>query len=85
MQKISPLRASIEALNKFKTNTNTNFTSPIGLNFKGAVVQMDVFEGTKTNFSVKNYIKNIFSFMGNYKNKSADELKQMLENELKGA
>ena len=55
MQKISPLRSSIEAFNKFRlsrkastdskklqeTNTQTN---PFGITFKGTVIQMDVFD-----------------------------------------
>ncbi len=52
MQKISPLRSSIEAFNKFKaaklnkTNANQNAasTNPFGIAFKGTVIQMDVFE-----------------------------------------
>ena len=55
MQKISPLRSSIEAFNKFKalrsnkadkaekTNQATQ-TNPFGITFKGTVIQMDVFE-----------------------------------------
>lgn len=61
MQKISPLRSSIEAFNKFKAlragknnetkkADNTASTNPFGISFKGAVIQMDVFEKTdKTN------------------------------------
>ena len=56
MQKISPLRSSIEAFNKFKalradkakkaeTNKATQ-TNPFGITFKGTVIQMDVFEKT---------------------------------------
>lgn len=56
MQKISPLRSSIEAINKlkaFKSNTadkiqnSAHATNPFGLSFKGTVVQMDVFEKAK--------------------------------------
>ena len=57
MQKISPLRSSVEAFNKFRlarkasgdtkklqgTNTQTN---PFGITFKGTVIQMDVFDKT---------------------------------------
>jgi len=59
MQKISPLRSSIEAFNKFKAmrakkaenteaaKTNeTASTNPFGITFKGTVIQMDVFEKT---------------------------------------
>ncbi len=54
MQKISPLRSSIEAFNKFKAlragkNTNDEQktqTNPFGIAFKGTVIQMDVFEKT---------------------------------------
>ena len=57
MQKISPLRSSIEAFNKFKAlrtnksektqkeNSNTQ-TNPFGITFKGTVIQMDVFESS---------------------------------------
>lgn len=57
MQKISPLRSSIEAFNKFKAlranktdktqKTQENQaaqTNPFGITFKGTVIQMDVFE-----------------------------------------
>ena len=56
MQKISPLRSSIEAFNKFKAlranktqETKANqaqSTNPFGITFKGTVIQMDVFEKT---------------------------------------
>jgi len=59
MQKISPLRSSIEAFNKFKaqrqakTENNNKTqnekkvqTNPFGITFKGTVIQMDVFEKT---------------------------------------
>ncbi len=59
MQKISPLRSSIEAFNKFKamrankanknetTKANeTASTNPFGITFRGTVIQMDVFEKT---------------------------------------
>jgi len=55
MQKISPLRSSIEAFNKFKASrlnktdktekTNQKAqTNPFGITFKGNIIQMDVFE-----------------------------------------
>ena len=68
MQKISPLRSSIEAFNKFKAarraNENTQNlqqskvqTNPFGITFKGTVIQMDVFEKTdKTNSTQKTNI-----------------------------
>ncbi len=60
MQKISPLRSSIEAFNKFKAlrankaeknekTQNDNAaaqTNPFGITFKGNIIQMDVFEKT---------------------------------------
>lgn len=56
MQKISPLRSSIEAFNKFKlskkanqSETNNSMTNPFGISFKGKVIQMDVFEKTQEN------------------------------------
>lgn len=57
MQKISPLRSSIEAFNKFKAlrankakEEKAAQTNPFGITFKGTVIQMDVFEKTnKTN------------------------------------
>ena len=60
MQKISPLKSSIEAFNKFramraskKGNTETKNdtvaqTNPFGITFKGTVIQMDVFEKADT-------------------------------------
>ena len=59
MQKISPLRSSIEAFNKFKAlranktdkankaEQAANSTNPFGITFKGTVIQMDVFEKTE--------------------------------------
>ena len=55
MQKISPLRSSIEAFNKFRAarkasqtqqsaQENKVQTNPFGITFKGTVIQMDVFE-----------------------------------------
>lgn len=57
MQKISPLRTSIEAFNKFKASrtnktqqadktTQKAQTNPFGITFRGTVIQMDVFEKT---------------------------------------
>ena len=58
MQKISPLRSSIEAFNKFraarKASSNAQQlqetkvqTNPFGITFKGTVIQMDVFDKTQ--------------------------------------
>ncbi len=56
MQKISPLRAGLDAFNRFKTTRlqnkqnkvdNQNSTNPFGISFKGTVIQMDVFESSK--------------------------------------
>ena len=58
MQKISPLRSSIEAFNKFKAlranktdktqkSDNAVQTNPFGITFKGNIIQMDVFEKTE--------------------------------------
>ncbi len=58
MQKISPLRSSIEAFNKFrlarKASGNAQQlqetkvqTNPFGITFKGTVIQMDVFDKTE--------------------------------------
>ena len=55
MQKISPLRSSIEAFNKFrlsrkasndtqKLQETKSSTNPFGITFKGTVIQMDVFD-----------------------------------------
>ena len=57
MQKISPLKSSIEAFNKFRAmranktgkteTTKTDSvaqTNPFGITFRGTVIQMDVFE-----------------------------------------
>lgn len=58
MQKISPLRSSIEAFNKFKAlradkaaqkQEKATQTNPFGITFKGTVIQMDVFEKTNKN------------------------------------
>ena len=60
MQKISPLRSSLEAFRKFKANrenvkTNQVHTNPFGITFKGTVLQMDVFESAKS--SAPNIVK----------------------------
>ena len=58
MQKISPLRSSIEAFNKFKAlranktdkaqkTEQKAQTNPFGITFKGNMIQMDVFEKTE--------------------------------------
>lgn len=55
MQKISPLRSSIEAFNKFRAARKASGnaqqlqetkvqTNPFGITFKGTVIQMDVFD-----------------------------------------
>ena len=58
MQKISPLKSSIEAFNKFRAsrakkadkanettqNNSAAQTNPFGITFKGNMIQMDVFE-----------------------------------------
>jgi hypothetical protein len=57
MQKISPLRSSIEAFNKFRAARKASGnaqqlqetkvqSNPFGITFKGTVIQMDVFEKT---------------------------------------
>lgn len=53
MQKISPLRASLEAFNKFKaqraenkSQTDKTHSNPFGITFKGTVLQMDVFNSS---------------------------------------
>ena len=57
MHKISPLKSSIEAFNKFKAarakstkaetkNDSVAQTNPFGITFRGTVIQMDVFEKT---------------------------------------
>ncbi len=63
MQKISPLRSSIEAFNKFKAlraNKTANKeekaaqTNPFGITFKGNIVQFDVFEKTNKDEKTQN-------------------------------
>ena len=55
MQKISPLRAGLDAFNKFRAQRlqnktekteNQNSTNPFGISFKGTMLQMDVFESS---------------------------------------
>ena len=54
MQKISPLRAGLDAFNKFRAqrlqnkeqNIQNNSTNPFGISFKGTMLQMDVFESS---------------------------------------
>ena len=57
MQKISPLRAGLDAFNRFKAtrlqaktdklnDVNSNSTNPFGISFKGTMIQMDVFESS---------------------------------------
>ena len=55
MQKISPLKSSLEAFKRFKSEriknnelrNNQVATNPFGITFKGTVLQMDVFETAK--------------------------------------
>ena len=57
MQKISPLRSSIEAFNKFRAQRKAQGapqaqesktqTNPFGITFKGNLIQGDVFESPK--------------------------------------
>lgn len=56
MERISPLRASLDAFNKFKklrnetkigTDADKVNTNPFGITFKGTILQMDVFESAK--------------------------------------
>ena len=64
MEKISPLRTSVEAFNKYRAakkaqekqnqTSSTGATNPFGIAFKGTVIQMDVFEKAQnTNNSEK--------------------------------
>lgn len=53
MQKISPLRSSLETFRKFKANrenikANGAQTNPFGITFKGTMLQMDVFESASS-------------------------------------
>ena len=75
MQKISPLRSSIEAFNKFKAlranktekNEKTQNdvakaqTNPFGITFKGNIIQMDVFEKTDKTDKTNNEVTNTSS------------------------
>ena len=62
MEKISPLRTSVEAFNKYraakkaqeKQNQSTGATNPFGIAFKGTVIQMDVFEKSQNTTSQQN-------------------------------
>jgi len=74
MQKISPLRSSVEAFYKFRAERkaakaqaaqeNKTQTNPFGITFKGTVIQMDVFEKadkakeTTNNNSIKERLQN---------------------------
>lgn len=79
MQRISPLKSSIEAFNKFraarankadktnevKENNSAAQTNPFGITFKGNIIQMDVFEssksektGDKTNTTIQEKLQN---------------------------
>lgn len=69
MQKISPLRAGLDAFNRFRSNRiqaktekleniNSNSTNPFGISFKGTVIQMDVFESSTKKNSTTNSLKN---------------------------
>lgn len=67
MQKISPLRAGLDAFNRFKaqrlqkTNEtkaeNSNSTNPFGISFKGNVLQMDVFDSSTKKSGATNPIQ----------------------------
>ncbi len=63
MQKISPLRASLDAFNKFKASRAKNInqdiahTNPFGITFKGTVLQMDVFDSPKKESIQNNALK----------------------------
>ncbi len=54
MEKISPLRASLDAFNKFRANRTAPkndeaakvHSNPFGITFKGTVLQMDVFDSS---------------------------------------
>ena len=68
MQKISPIKSSLDAFRKFKADrikvkNNINTTNPFGITFKGTVLQMDVFESTKTK---ENQITDKFSQAGKF-------------------
>ena len=68
MLKISPIKSGLEAFQKFKADrikvkNNINSTNPFGITFKGTVLQMDVFETTKTK---ENDIQNKFMEAGKF-------------------
>ena len=73
MQKISPLRSSIEAFNKFKAlrankaqkEEKAAQTNPFGITFKGTVIQMDVFEKTNKSEENKNHLNSLKEKMQN--------------------
>ncbi|GBF22854.1 hypothetical protein tpqmel_0258 [Candidatus Gastranaerophilus sp. (ex Termes propinquus)] len=54
MEKLSPIRASLETFKQFKTkrteknniNTNSGHSNPFGITFKGAMLNMDVFDSS---------------------------------------
>ncbi len=78
MQRISPLRSSIEALNKLtfnksanKTQNNAQATNPFGLSFKGTVVQMDFFEKTKKAQNAPSFKENLTQAWNNTAEKFA--------------
>lgn len=69
MQKISPLRSSIEAFNKFKAmraakadnsakKQDAVATNPFGISFKGELVAMDVFDGSSKAKEATKNVKN---------------------------
>lgn len=70
MQKISPLRAGLDAFNRFKAsrlqntkapktenNSAQNSTNPFGITFKGTMIQMDVFDSSTKKESAKNPVQ----------------------------
>lgn len=78
MQKISPLRAGLDAFNRFKAarlqsktdkaeNTNSNSTNPFGISFKGTMIQMDVFDSsTKKSSGATNPIQDSLDKMNKF-------------------
>jgi len=68
MQKISPLRAGLDAFNKFKASrlkanntekiekTQGNSTNPFGISFKGKILQSDVFQNSSKETTATNPI-----------------------------
>lgn len=71
MQKISPLKAGLEAFNKFRANRlqskenkniqNSNSTNPFGISFKGKMLQMDVFSSSEKASGATNPIQEGFN------------------------